>query len=75
MQKKLLSRSFWLIMAIHLIVFTSIGLFTVKGWRLLIVFLTALVLMLLAWRLLNWYSKQHPQWRHLASFLAFLQKR
>lgn len=75
MRKKLLSGSFWLIMAIHLVVFTSIGLFTVKGWRLLIVFLSGLAGLLLAWWLLNLYAQRHPQIQWLATFLAFLRKR
>jgi hypothetical protein len=52
MKKKLISGSFWLIVAIHLVVFTSIGLFTTKGWRLLLIFLSGLaVLLLLFWLL------------------------
>jgi hypothetical protein len=58
-RKKLLSASFWLIMAIHLIVFTSVGLFTSGGWRLLILFLAGLAVLGAlagAGRLLHLYS-------------------
>jgi hypothetical protein len=68
--KKLLSASFWLIMAIHIIVFTSIGLFTAKGWRLLLVFLSGLAFSLLVIRLLRKYSKRHPEKRLLAKLLS-----
>jgi hypothetical protein len=44
-RKKLLSTSFWLVMAIHIVVFTSIGLFTTKGWRLLVIFLAGLAVL------------------------------
>ena len=68
--KKLLSASFWLIMAIHIIVFTSIGLFTAKGWRLLIVFLSGLAFLLLVFWLLRKYSKRHPEKQLLTKFLS-----
>ena len=68
--KKLLSASFWLIMAIHIIVFTSIGLFTAKGWRLLIVFLSGLAFLLLVFWLLRKYSKRRPEKQLLTKFLS-----
>jgi cyanate permease len=69
---KLLSGSFWLIMAIHLIVFTAIGLFTVKGWRMLLTFLSGLAILFLVVWLLNIYSKRHPEKKKLAIFISVL---
>jgi ABC-type bacteriocin/lantibiotic exporter with double-glycine peptidase domain len=57
--RKLLSGSFWLIMAIHLVVFTSIGLLT-QRWRLLFIFLGGLALLLCLAYLLRQYFKRHP---------------
>jgi hypothetical protein len=71
-RKKLLSGSFWLVMAIHVIVFTSIGLFTAKGWRLLIVFLAGLAFITGAGWLLGLYLKQHPD-TFLARLLSFFK--
>jgi cyanate permease len=59
-------------MAIHLIVFTAIGLFTVKGWRLLLTFLSGLAIILLVVWLLNIYSKRHPEKKKLAAFISTL---
>jgi hypothetical protein len=60
-------------MSIHIVVFTSIGLFTAKGWRLLIVFLAGLtVLTGMGW-LLRLYSKRYPKQR-LARLLSFIFK-
>ncbi|KAA6305178.1 hypothetical protein EZS27_043172, partial [termite gut metagenome] len=56
MKKKLISGSFWLIMVVHLIVFTAIGLFTIKGWRLLLIFLLGAGALLLVLWLLKLYS-------------------
>ena len=50
--KKLLSASFWLIMAIHVVVFTAIGFFS-KSWRLLLIFLVGFAVTLLLSRLLK----------------------
>ncbi|MDR0815333.1 MAG: hypothetical protein LBN37_06240 [Bacteroidales bacterium] len=72
MKKKLISGSFWLIMGIHLVVFTSIGLFTAKGWRLLLIFLSGLAALLLLVWLLKLYSARHPEKRYLAAFLTFI---
>ncbi|MDR3251251.1 MAG: hypothetical protein LBT42_06270 [Tannerella sp.] len=75
MKKKLLSGSFWLIMAIHLIVFTAIGLFTVRGWRLLLTFLSGLAILLFVLLLLSIYSKRHPEKQKLASFMSAILSR
>ncbi|KAA6319284.1 hypothetical protein EZS27_030804 [termite gut metagenome] len=72
MKKKLISGSFWLIMAIHLVVFTAIGLFTVKGWRLLFLFLSGVAVLLLVLWLLKRYSKRHPEKRRLNTFILFM---
>jgi cell division protein FtsW (lipid II flippase) len=72
MRKKLISGSFWLIMAIHIVVFTAIGLFTAKGWRLLLVFLSGLAVLLLALWLLRLYVARHPQKKRLKAFLSFI---
>jgi len=68
--KKLASGSFWFVMAVHLIVFTAIGLFTAKGWRLLIVFLSGLSVSLLLFLCLRLYSKRHPEKKRLSAFLS-----
>jgi S-adenosylmethionine:tRNA ribosyltransferase-isomerase len=47
MKKKIISSSFWIIAAIHIVVFTAMGLFGSKGWRLLIIFLSGLAVLLL----------------------------
>ena len=49
--KKILSGSFIVVMLIHLIVFTAIGLFTPLGWRLLWIFLGGMVVFLLLYLL------------------------
>jgi Zn-dependent protease with chaperone function len=69
-KNKLLSRSFWLIMAIHLTVFTAIGFFSTKGWRLLVTFLAGLGILILLFVLLRLYSRRHPEKKRLAAFLA-----
>ncbi|MDR3094282.1 MAG: hypothetical protein LBU62_06560 [Bacteroidales bacterium] len=72
MKKKMIFGSFWLVMAIHITVFTAIGLFTAKGWRLLLIFLSGLAaLSFLVW-LLKMYSVKHPEKRYLAKFLSFI---
>ncbi|MCD7969052.1 MAG: hypothetical protein LUF87_01700 [Alistipes sp.] len=43
---KILTGSFIVIMAIHIVVFTALGLFTPMGWRLLYIFLAGLAIML-----------------------------
>jgi cyanate permease len=48
-------------MAIHLVVFTAIGLFTTKGWRLLLIFLSVLAVLLLVLWMLKLYFAKHPQ--------------
>ncbi|KAA6351752.1 hypothetical protein EZS27_000877 [termite gut metagenome] len=72
MKKKLISGSFWFIMAIHLVVFTAIGLFTAKGWRLLLIFLSGMAALLLVLWLLKLYSTRHPEKRHLGAFILFM---
>jgi Flp pilus assembly protein TadB len=68
--KKLVSGSFWFIMAVHLVVFTAIGFLSTKGWRLLILFLLILgALVGFGW-LLRLYSKRHPEKQALARFLS-----
>ncbi|KAA6334096.1 hypothetical protein EZS27_017557 [termite gut metagenome] len=72
MKKKLISGSFWLIMVVHLIVFTAIGLFTAKGWRLLLIFLLGAGALLLVLWLLKLYSARHPEKRWLGVFISFM---
>ncbi len=55
--KKILSASFWLIMAIHLVVFTAIGLIS-QSWRLLLIFLAGLAITLTVVRLIKTYKKR-----------------
>ncbi|MDR1645058.1 MAG: hypothetical protein LBS05_04445 [Tannerellaceae bacterium] len=73
-RKKILSGSFLLVMAIHLVVFTAIGLFTTKGWRLLIIFIAGFLLIFIGGRLLRLYSKRHPEKKRLARWISFFQK-
>jgi hypothetical protein len=75
MKKNLISGSFWLVMAIHLVVFTAIGLFTVKGWRLLLIFLSGLLALLLVLWLLKLYSARHPEKRRLDAFILFMLRK
>lgn len=44
---KVLSISFWLIAAAHILAFTAIGIFTSSGWKLLLIFLACLPVALL----------------------------
>ena len=44
----IINRSFFIVMAVHLAVFVSIGLFTDRGWGLLWLFLALLVPVLVA---------------------------
>jgi predicted PurR-regulated permease PerM len=55
--KKILSASFWLIMAIHVIVFLAIGFFS-GSWRLLLIFLIGFIVTLLLSRLLRFFLKR-----------------
>jgi type IV secretory pathway TrbD component len=71
-RKKLLSGSFRLVMIIHILAFTALGLFTAKGWRLLIIFLAGLILLTVASRLLRLYSKRCPDKRRLAKWISIL---
>jgi hypothetical protein len=71
-RKRLLSGSFRLVMAIHIIVFTSIGLFTARGWRLLIIFLAGLILIISSGWLLRLYAKRHPEKRRLGEWISYL---
>jgi uncharacterized membrane protein YhaH (DUF805 family) len=73
--KKLLSGSFWLVMLTHVVVFTGIGLFTAKGWRLLIVFLAGLAVLLVLFAVASLHSKRHPEKRRLAAVLSFFHPR
>ncbi|KAA6326434.1 hypothetical protein EZS27_024460 [termite gut metagenome] len=75
MKKNLISGSFWLIMAIHLVVFTAIGLFTVKGWRLLLIFLSGMAALLLVLWLLRLYSTRHPERKRLEAFILFILRK
>jgi hypothetical protein len=72
---RLLSGSFWIVMLIHIIVFTGIG-FTTKNWRLLALFIFILAALLILLWLLHLYSARHPENRRLAAFvLAALHKK
>jgi uncharacterized membrane protein YdjX (TVP38/TMEM64 family) len=75
MKKKIVSGSFWLVMAIHIIVFTAIGLFTASGWRLLVIFLLCLLVILLVFWLLKLYAKKHPNNKRLISFISYFSRK
>jgi membrane protein implicated in regulation of membrane protease activity len=68
--QKLLSRSFRLIMMIHLIAFTAIGLFSTKGWGLLILFLSILAPSIALVWLLRLYLERHPGKKGIRGFLS-----
>jgi hypothetical protein len=73
--KKILSGSFLLIMAIHIVVFAIVG-FLSKKWELLLLFLSGAALLVLFGWSLRTYSKCHPEKRRLRSFLlALLHKK
>ena len=61
--RKIITDSFLLIMAIHLIVFTAIGIFTPLGWRLLYIFLIGLAALLSVTGVLLLYARKHPEKR------------
>ncbi|MDR3226938.1 MAG: hypothetical protein LBT56_04630 [Prevotellaceae bacterium] len=73
--QKIVSGSFWMTMAVHIVVFTAIGLFTAKGWRMLIKFVIYMSAILLIFWLLNLYVKKHPKQKKLAAFLSFIINR
>ncbi|MDR2809766.1 MAG: hypothetical protein LBB84_04310 [Tannerellaceae bacterium] len=68
--KRLLSGSFWLIMSIHLAVFTAIGLFSARGWGLLATFLSIFAVSAALMGLLFLYAKRHPEKKRLAGFVS-----
>lgn len=57
---RVLSGSFLLIMLIHVIVFTAIGMFTPMGWRLLVIFVSALPVLAFVWWLIYLYYRFNP---------------
>ena len=59
--RKIITGSFLLIMAIHLIVFTAIGVFTPLGWRLLYIFLIGLAALLSVTGVLLLYARKHSE--------------
>jgi predicted membrane channel-forming protein YqfA (hemolysin III family) len=69
--KKIVSGSFLLIMAIHIVVFATIG-FLSQEWGLLLLFLSVAALLGLIGWFLRTYSKRHPEKRRLHSFLSML---
>lgn len=68
--RKLASGSFWLIMFIHVVVFASIGIFTTRGWGLLVLFLSILVPSLFVLWLLTLYIKRYAGRQRFATFLS-----
>ena len=56
--EKVLKGSFWVISAIHIVVFTVIGA-TTRQWRLLVIFLAGFVAVMAAYALLRlWQAKR-----------------
>ncbi|MDR1984505.1 MAG: hypothetical protein LBQ28_06760 [Prevotellaceae bacterium] len=70
--KKIISGSFWLIMSIHIVVFTTIGLLTDR-WRLLLIFLSGLAVLFLLLLALRSYSKRYPNKKRLAAFISMIK--
>ncbi|MDR2882766.1 MAG: hypothetical protein LBU98_03185 [Alistipes sp.] len=56
--EKILKGSFWVIAAIHITVFTVIGV-TTRQWRLLVIFLIGFVAVMAAWTLFKlWQARK-----------------
>lgn len=64
----ILTRTFWIIMAIHVIVFTLIGISTGK-WFFLIIFIPAVIATLSIKWLLTRYAMRHPEKKRLRQWL------
>lgn len=58
--KKIIAGSFWLVMAIHLVVFTAIG-FATSSWRLLLIFLAGFLLLMAVYAGVKVYLARHPE--------------
>lgn len=70
---KILSGSFLAIMAIHIIVFTAIGIFTPLGWRLLAIFGIGLAALACLWLILFLYSKTFAPLKWML-FVPFMRR-
>ena len=73
--RKVLSGSFWLIMLIHVVAFTFVGLFTTRGWRQLVLFLSLLFLLLFCRWLLTLYAVRYAEKHRFAAYLTALRKK
>jgi hypothetical protein len=58
--EKLLKGSFWTIAAIHIAVFTAIGV-TTRQWRLLVIFLVGFAVVMAVWALVKRAMKSRPR--------------
>lgn len=58
--EKIIAGSFWLIMGIHVAVFSAIGAAT-SSWRLLIIFIIGFVLFMGAWAIVRIYFARHTE--------------
>ena len=67
--RKVFTLSFWIIMAVHFVVFMSIGLFTDRGWELLILFMSLLATTILIKWLVALYAKKHPEKKKLRKMM------
>lgn len=56
-----LRKTFWLVMAIHLVVFTAIGLFTPRGWGLLYIFLIGFAAVLVVMAIVRLIRRQRQK--------------
>lgn len=71
---KILAGSFWLVVAVHLAVFTAIG-FATSSWRLLWIFIAGFVAVMAGYALGKVYSARHPDKKTaLRGFLLKLKK-
>lgn len=63
------TKAFWIVISVHIAVFTYLGLFTDRGWSLLVTFLCLFVPTVVVKRLLVAYAKRHPEKKTLRKIL------
>lgn len=68
--RKIFSVTFWIVMGIHVAVFTGIALFTDRGWKLLLIFLAALAVTMVVKALIALYARRHPEKKTLGRIMG-----
>lgn len=71
---KILSTTFWIVMAIHVIIFTIIG-FTTGSWFFLTIFIPSVIVIMLVKWLLTRYAERHPNKKWTSRWLKYTNKR